>query len=562
MAAQPQAPEQRTIDVDVQDIDTRGRTLHGYAAVYDVESDDLGGFRERIAPGAFAGVLDADVRALLNHDPYQVLGRTKSGTLRLSTSSAGCASSSTCPRARSARTCARRSRRGDLDGASFRFVVGQGAWDGDVRTVETVKELKDVTRGDVRRPTRRASVELRTRDAARGAEEETEGGRQQSIHEVRDGRGRAPRRRPGRCGSRNAPSCRTFQSLTGGVQVARFPAEVASVAFDEFRAVTFDGGTVTSPQHPRHGRRAVRRRPPVRLAGGPATWPSTPASRPSTCSSRPPGRWPPARPSSATSTRSRRSPRRRRTLAITNVPLKQVAAIQTDIPNVYLERAELATVVETDLRLAVNEGLDKLVLDGLATSGFQAPSTDKLLVSIRKAMTTIQASGYTPDTLVLTPANAETLDTLVSGITGGTTTTTSSGRAGSRPARLFGLNVVHLEGRPRAGRARLVRDREAVRRADHARQVRGGRRHHEHDARSGSRATPPSASSAPPRRSGSRRARAAPRYGLGVVFWPQRARNGIILTSQVLALRSIASESTASVWPCRRGACSCVASAA
>ena len=83
MATEPKAPEQRTIDVDVKDIDTRGRTLHGYAAVYGAESGDLGGFRERIAPGAFAGVLDADVRALLNHDPNEVLRQDQSGTLRL-----------------------------------------------------------------------------------------------------------------------------------------------------------------------------------------------------------------------------------------------------------------------------------------------------------------------------------------------------------------------------------------------------------------------------------------------------------------------------------------------
>jgi hypothetical protein len=42
----PKAPESRTVDVDVQDLDTRGRTLHGYASVYTVESGDLGGFHD------------------------------------------------------------------------------------------------------------------------------------------------------------------------------------------------------------------------------------------------------------------------------------------------------------------------------------------------------------------------------------------------------------------------------------------------------------------------------------------------------------------------------------
>jgi hypothetical protein len=108
------------------------------------------------------------------------------------------------------------------------------------------------------------------------------------------------------------------------------------------------------------------------------------------------------------------------TLTIVTTALKQVATIQTNVPNVYLEQPAFNTTIETDLRLAINDGLDKLVLDFIATSGFQAPSTDPLLVSVRKAMTTLFAAGYNPDTLLLTPANAEALDLAVSGITGGT----------------------------------------------------------------------------------------------------------------------------------------------
>jgi len=126
------------------------------------------------------------------------------------------------------------------------------------------------------------------------------------------------------------------------------------------------------------------------------------------------------------------------TVNLVTGPLKQVANIQTNIPNIVLEQAAINTVIENDLRLALFDGLDKVVLDTTAASGFQAPGTDPLLVSIRKAMTTLFAAGYNPDTLILTPANAEALDTLVSGITGGANDYVFA-PAQFAPDRIFGL---------------------------------------------------------------------------------------------------------------------------
>jgi hypothetical protein len=94
--------------------------------------------------------------------------------------------------------------------------------------------------------------------------------------------------------------------------------------------------------------------------------------------------------------------------------------------------------VESDLRLALNDGLDKLILDAVAASGFQDPASDTLLVSIRKAMTTIQAAGYNPDTLLLRPADSQALDTLVSGISGGTNDYVFP-PAQSAPGNIYGL---------------------------------------------------------------------------------------------------------------------------
>jgi hypothetical protein len=108
------------------------------------------------------------------------------------------------------------------------------------------------------------------------------------------------------------------------------------------------------------------------------------------------------------------------TITVTATSLKQVATVQSGVPNVYLESPTVNGIIEGDLRLALNDGLDKLVLDTFAASGFQAPGTDNILVSIRKSITTLLAAGYAPDVLILTPAVDEAIDTMVSGITGGT----------------------------------------------------------------------------------------------------------------------------------------------
>src|SRR3954447_22803402 len=162
--------ETRTIDVDVEDLETRGRLLVGYAAVYGRESHDLGGFREKIAPGAFAEVLNADVRCLLNHDPSQVLGRTRAGTLRLHDEERGLRFECDLPDSPLGENVREAVRRKDVDGASFRFKVADDVWDGEIRTVTKIQELHDVTVATYGAYPD-ASVELRTRPKPEHKEE-------------------------------------------------------------------------------------------------------------------------------------------------------------------------------------------------------------------------------------------------------------------------------------------------------------------------------------------------------------------------------------------------------
>ena len=122
-----------------------GRRLVGYAATFGAEAK-LGRVRETIAPGAFAGSLSGDVLALLDHDAGKVLGRTRSGTLRLSEDARGLAFELDLPETAAGADVLALATRGDLGGMSFGFSVpaGGATWAGERRTLTRVN-LREIS---------------------------------------------------------------------------------------------------------------------------------------------------------------------------------------------------------------------------------------------------------------------------------------------------------------------------------------------------------------------------------------------------------------------------------
>lgn len=104
--------------------------ISGYAAVFNKLSEDLGGFQEKIAPGAFAkSLLKADVRALWNHDPNYPLGRSKAGTLTLAEDQTGLQFAIDPPDTQYARDLITSMKRGDVDQMSFGFRTIKDQWE-------------------------------------------------------------------------------------------------------------------------------------------------------------------------------------------------------------------------------------------------------------------------------------------------------------------------------------------------------------------------------------------------------------------------------------------------
>jgi HK97 family phage prohead protease len=153
-----------------------GPKVAGYAAVFNVETDIGGMFREKIAPGAFAKAIQGDIRSLFDHNTALILGRTKSGTLRLSEDERGLRYEVDLPDTQAGRDLRVSMDRGDIDGSSFAFRVLKQSWDESrdipLRTIEEV-ELYEV--GPVTFPQYpEAEVGLRSLNDAKGEREQAQ----------------------------------------------------------------------------------------------------------------------------------------------------------------------------------------------------------------------------------------------------------------------------------------------------------------------------------------------------------------------------------------------------
>lgn len=137
---------------NVSDIELRNdngvNTVVGYGAVFNSESNDLGGFVEYVAPGAFDGRLEDDVRFLINHDGLP-LARTTNNTLRLSVDERGLKYEADMPDTTLANDLMTLLRNGTISQSSFAFTVEEDSWENvdgrNIRTINKVSRLYDVS---------------------------------------------------------------------------------------------------------------------------------------------------------------------------------------------------------------------------------------------------------------------------------------------------------------------------------------------------------------------------------------------------------------------------------
>ena len=140
-------------EVRAQQQEDQPTRIIGYGSVFNIRSEPLWGLREIIKPGAFDDVLNDDLRGLFNHDPNFILGRSTSGTLKVSVDDRGLQYDIEAPDTQTIRDLVLAPmQRGDINQSSFAFRVAR---DGDrwyedeegvvIREIHKFSRLYDVS---------------------------------------------------------------------------------------------------------------------------------------------------------------------------------------------------------------------------------------------------------------------------------------------------------------------------------------------------------------------------------------------------------------------------------
>jgi HK97 family phage prohead protease len=125
--------------------------IEGYAAVFNKNSEDFGGWVERIAPGAFDEVLQDDTVGLLNHNMNQILGRNGKN-MTLSVDNIGLKYRIALPDTTLAKDTRQLIKDEIISKSSFAFTVREQSWvhpekkeEPSIRTIVKVRRLYDVS---------------------------------------------------------------------------------------------------------------------------------------------------------------------------------------------------------------------------------------------------------------------------------------------------------------------------------------------------------------------------------------------------------------------------------
>jgi HK97 family phage prohead protease len=132
-------------EMEIRKTQNEKNLIGGYAAKFEMLSEDLGGFREKIRKGAFKQSLgERGVLAFWNHNTDIVLGNTKNNTLKVWEDDVGLRFELEMPDTNSGMDAFKIIQRGDASGVSFGFRTRVDEWDESNRN-DIIRTLVDVS---------------------------------------------------------------------------------------------------------------------------------------------------------------------------------------------------------------------------------------------------------------------------------------------------------------------------------------------------------------------------------------------------------------------------------